>query len=345
MTLWTEIYEQPEVLEKMLRAGRQKAAGIAAGLDRREVRYVVVAARGSSDNAARYAQYLWGARNRLSVGLAAPSLFSKYGRAPSLDGALVVGISQSGRSPDLLAVMEEARSQGRPTLTITNEPASPMAAASDFVFDLDAGPEHAVAATKTYSAQLLAIAMLSQALAGDSEMWSRLEVLPGQVEEALGRSNAIQTLAHWYREMERCAVLGRGFNHATAFEWGLKLQELCRVLAHPFSTADFQHGPVALVEPGFPILAVVPAGPLHADEHRLLAHLRDERGAELFVISDQAETLELSERRVPLPRETPDWLSPISSAVIAQLFCHHLSVAKGLDPDSPRGLRKVTRTH
>jgi glucosamine--fructose-6-phosphate aminotransferase (isomerizing) len=344
MSLWTEIHEQPSVLEKMLRDGRRKAAEIAAGLDRRDVRYVVVAARGSSDNAARYAQYLWGAKNRLSVGLAAPSLFSRYGGAPSLDGALVVGISQSGRSPDLLAVMEEARSQGRPTIAITNEPASPMAAMSDFVFDLDSGPERAVAATKTYTAQLLAVAMLSQALVGDSEMWSRLEALPGQVEEVLS-GGGVQELAQWHREMDRCAVLGRGFNHATAFEWALKLQELCRVLAHPFSTADFQHGPVALVEPGFPILAVVPAGPLHADEHRLLTHLRDERGADLTVISDRTETLELTERRVPLPRKTPDWLSPISSAVVAQLFCHHLTVAKGLDPDSPRGLSKVTRTH
>jgi glutamine---fructose-6-phosphate transaminase (isomerizing) len=344
MSLWDEIGEQPAAVERSLRANRVAVRRVAGRLQEADFRYVLVAARGTSDNAARYAQYLWGARNRLLVALAAPSLFSGLERPPPLDGALVVGISQSGRSPDLVAVVQEARRQGRPSLVLTNDPDSPLAAAADLVLDLLVGPERAVAATKTYTAQLTLIAMLSAALAGDNEMLESLEAVPGHLAAVLEEAPGIRGIAQGRARLHRCVVLGRGYDLATAFEWALKLQELCAVVALPLSTADFEHGPVAMVESGFPVLAVAPRGSLHAGVHSLLGRLANERQADLVVISDAPETLALAGGRIALPDGLSEWMAPIAAAVGAQVFTYHLCLARGLDPDAPRGLRKVTRT-
>lgn len=338
-----EIREQPEALSRLLKEGRAEAERIAARVQAYAPRFVVIAARGSSDNAARYAQYLFGAHNRLPVCLATPSLFTYYDAAPSLAGALVVGVSQSGQSPDIVAVLDEARRQGVPTLALVNEPNSPLARAADSVLDVCAGPELAVAATKSYTTQLLAIAMLSAALAGDEERWRALQQVPALVEQALALDSLVAERAERYRYMGLCVVLGRGFNYATAFEWALKLKELAYVIAEPYSTADFQHGPVALVERGFPILAVAPGGDVFADTQALLARLVEEKHAELLVVSDREEALGLAHTPLRLP-PMPEWISPLVAIVVGQLFCYHLTRAKGLDTEAPRGLRKVTLT-
>jgi glutamine---fructose-6-phosphate transaminase (isomerizing) len=343
MSLWDEIHEQPEALTRSLREGRPavgEAAGLLAGPD---VAYVLVAARGSSDNAARYAQYLWGARNRLVVALAAPALVSGPGPGLSLAGAAVMAFSQSGRSPDVVGVLEEGGRQGRPTIAVTNDPSSPLARAADVVVDLRVGPERSVAATKTYTGQLLAAAAISARLAGDREMESLLERVPGWVAEALSASDVVAGTVDAVGERGRCVVLGRGLHLATAFEWALKLQELCIVAALPYSTADFEHGPVAMAEPGLPVLAVAPAGRMQPDLIALLRRLGAERGIDPVVVSDDAGALALG-RGIPLPAGVPGWASPIAGAAVAQLFCHHLASKLGLDPDAPRGLRKVTRT-
>lgn len=340
MTLLDEINEQPAALRRLIDHNRGPVAGIAERIRQVAPSSVLIAARGTSDNAARYAVYLWGARNRFNVALAAPSLFSVYRQPPRLEGALVVGISQSGESPDLLAVLEEARSQQRPTLAITNDPNSPMAEIADFTIELCAGEEHAVAATKTYTAQLAAIALLSGALNGDTEIVDRLSA---DVNEVLADSDRIAEAAALFVDISGAAVLGRGFNHSTAFEWALKLQELTYVLAQPYSTADFMHGPVALVSPGFSILAVAPIGVPQEANHQLLHRLKSELGSRLAVIGNDDRTLDLAEAPIRIP-ECPEWLSPITAAVAAQLFCYHLALARNLDPDTPRTIVKITRT-
>lgn len=344
MSLWDEILEQPHVLERLLRAERGDIARLASELRRHDVRYVVIAARGTSDNAARYAQYLWGIRNRILVALAAPSLFGPYGSPPSLDQAFVVAISQSGQSPDVVAVLAEARKHGRPTLAITNDPSSPVAAESDNVLALRAGPEHAVAATKTYTAELFAVAMLSAALADDSAMRSELDRVPDLANEMLGQSPDIADIAASYRDVDRAAVLARGLNLCTAFEWALKLQEICGVLAQPFSTADFEHGPIAVMEPGFPVFAILPPGPLLGDMRALTERLMDERKVRLLLVAGHEEAIGHDEPRISLPANVPEWISPIPAIIGAQVFSHRLATARGLDPDAPRELRKVTRT-
>ena len=223
-------------------------------------RFVVIAARGSSDNAARYAQYLFGAHNRLPVCLATPSLFTFYDAAPSLAGALVIGVSQSGQSPDIVAVVESGRRQGALTLAITNRPGSPLGLAAEHTLPLLAGEERAVAATKTYTAQLCALAMLSAAVEGASLRWAELDRVPGLVEQAIALNAAVDEKVARYRYAEHFVVVGRGFNYATAFEVALKMKETSYLVAEPYSPADLLHGPVAMIDRGFPVLLVAPSG-------------------------------------------------------------------------------------
>lgn len=337
-----EIGEQPDVFRGALESNRRPLAELATELGETSFNYALIAARGTSDNAARYAKYLWAAHNRIPVALAAPSLFTSYAKPPSLDGALVVGISQSGESPDLVAVMAEGRRQRRPTLAITNEPKSPLAAQADMVINIRAGQELAVAATKTYTAQLLAVAMLSAALDPEHSQ-DELGNLAGYAETVLGAEALIAAVAADFADMRACAVLGRGYNHSTAFEWALKVQEVTYALAHPYSTADFRHGPIAVVEPGFPILTIAPDGPLFDDMLELLTNMTD-RHSRTVTISNRREALDAARYGIPLPATMPEWMSPMIAIIAAQLFTYHLGTVKGLDTDKPRGLSKVTKT-
>jgi glucosamine--fructose-6-phosphate aminotransferase (isomerizing) len=338
-----EILEQPQVWQRLLENERVALDEIAAAIRGRAPRYVVLAARGTSDNAARYGQYLFGATNGLPVALATPSLFTLYGKPPRLQEALVIAISQSGQSPDIVAVLEEGRRQGALTLAITNDASSPLACAAEHVVSLHAGQERSIAATKTYTASLLALAMLSTALAGDDERLRAIEALPALTAEVVASAPDIMEAARRYRDTEACVVISRGYNYATAFEIALKLKELAYVLAEPYSSADFEHGPVALVEHGFPVLAVVPEGCVAAELVDLLRRLR-EREARLVVISNRDDALALAHTPLPLPADVQEWLSPLLAVVPGQLFTLGLTEAKGLDPDHPRSLRKVTLT-
>lgn len=341
MSLKSEIFEQPAVLDRLLRTQAAPARDIARSLQGRGVHWILIAARGSSDHAALYAKYLWGSRNGLPVALAAPSLFTLYRTPPRLHGALVVGISQSGQSPDIVSVLAEARRQGAPTLAITNDLSSPLAREAEMVLDLCSGPELAIAATKTYTAQLLSIALLSVALEDlDGEA---IERVPELVREALALDGDIERATERYREMTQCVVLGRGLNYATASEWSLKLKEIASVVAEPYSSADFRHGPVAIVSEGFPVFAVVPDGAVFEDVVALLASLVEERGVELVALSNHEKALALARTPLRLPA-MPEWLSPLVGIVPAQLFCYHLARAMGRDPEASRGLSKVTRT-
>jgi len=344
MSLHSEIQEQPEHLKRLLEGQRNTIEGIAQAIKDRNVKYAFLAARGTSDNAGRYANYLWGAMNGLPVALATPSLFTYYHQPPRLQGALVVGISQSGQSPDIIAVLEEGKRQGCPTLAITNAPDSPLAQSADFLLDIQAGPELAVAATKTYTAELLAIAMLAAELNSSDDRWNELQHVPNWVGSVLQENEVIGSMAQRYRYMQRCVVLGRGYNYATAFEWALKLKELTYIIAEPYSSADFVHGPIAMIEHGFPVLAIAPEGKVFDSMMSLLVHLKEDQQAELVVISNADAALSMAQTCMPIPEDMPEWLTPIVDIIAAQLFSYHLTVAKGFDPDEPRSIHKVTET-
>lgn len=347
MTLRSEIAEQPAVVDRLLRKGRGAIDAVAGRIRPRivsgEIDLVVVAARGTSDNAATYAQYLVGLELGLPVALAAPSLHSIYGADLRLGRALVVGISQSGRSPDVVGVVEAGRRDGAPTIAITNAPGSPLAEAAEHVVDLAAGEERAVAATKTYTAELAAIAMLVRALGGlRADSLSRLpDALAGAMSEEREREAA--DVARLLAGHDRLLVIGRGFEYATAREVALKLKELARVSADPYSTADFLHGPLALAEPGLPAVAIAPSGRAAADVDAVLERLAG-LGIERFVVTDRAEAPARATAAIRLPPGVPEELMPIVSIVPGQLLALHLAVARGIDPESPRWIRKVTLT-
>ena len=347
MSLRDEILEQPEALRRQLGSSNDGLDALAARLRERPVGSVVIAARGTSDHAAIYAQYVLGVRNGLPVGLATPSVVSLYGAEIRFRDCLVIGISQSGASPDIVGVVAAGRRAGAPTLAITNDTASPLAEAADHVVDLAAGPELAVAATKTYTTSLLAIARLSLALDPDPSGAAAVDAIPEAVAEALGAEGAAQdvaaTLASEPGALDRCVIVGRGFEYATAREWALKLKELARVFADPYSAADFLHGPIALVQGGIPVLVIAPSGVPAPGQQELLRDL-ETRGVETVVVSDAAEARALGRWSIPMPASVPEWLRPIASIVPAQLFAYHATLARGLDPDDPRYIAKVTRT-
>jgi len=333
MLLHDEIFEQPARLAHVLDANQSVTADARDLLNRPDVYHVVIAARGTSDNAARYAKYVWATRLGLPVTLAAPSLHTRYQQVPRFDGAAVVGISQSGESPDLVAVVEQAQSQGRPTIAITNEVDSPLAELSDVVVPLHAGPELSIAATKTYTTSLMAIAMIA---GGDAS----LQAVPVAVAETLDLEAHIERAVADLGPIDRAVTLGRGYNHSTAFEWALKLQEMAYVFAHAFSPADFAHGPFAVLDQDFPVLAAVPEGPIAADSFATLERAASERDASVLVLTN-TDAPGIPSIRVP---STPEFTSPMVFITAAQLFTLHMAVLRGVDPETPRGLKKVTRT-
>jgi glucosamine--fructose-6-phosphate aminotransferase (isomerizing) len=343
MTLLDDIRAQPDAAARFLERRLATVRSIADAMSARRPSFVLVAARGTSDHAAIFAQYAFGIRNGLPVALAAPSMYSLYGAPPRLAGAAVLAISQSGASPDIVAVVDEARRQGALTVAITNEPGSPLASAADEVLPLEAGPETAVAATMTYTAQLLAIAALSSALSGRrAEDEAALREVPAAIAAALEASDQAHSLADGFRTTLRAVVLGRGYEYATAREWALKLMELTHVMAQAWSSADFEHGPLALLEPGFPVLAVVPGDVAGDGLVPLLRRLRTEHGAELVVVSGRSDVAEFAPLRAS--GTLPPWLAPIASIVPGQLFAYHLARARGLDTERPRSISKVTLT-
>ena len=342
--LHTEIQSQPDVLARLLDQESARVERLAGVLRAAQPRYVLIAARGSSDNAAVYGKYLFGALVGLPVALATPSLYTLYDQPPRVDGALVIGISQSGQSPDICAVVEHAQAAGVPTVAITNDPNSRLAQAATDVIALHADVERSIAATKTYTAQLMALALLAAHLSGQPARVAELAAVPDAVAATLGVQERVIQAAERYRYMEKCVVIGRGYNYATAYELALKLKELTYVLAEPYSSADFRHGPLALIEDGFPVLVFAPQSRVYDEVVDLLKRL-GERGAERLVISDGAEALAEARTPIALPVSLPEWLSPLTAIVPGQLFALALTLAKGYEPDHPRGLRKVTETH
>ena len=353
MGLRDEILEQPDAARRHLGSSQAAIAALAERIRAEGIETVVIAARGSSDHAAVYGQYVLGVRNRLSVGLAAPSVVSLYGVEPRLHHTVVIGISQSGASPDVVGVVAAARRHGAPTLAITNDPASPLADAAEYVIELAAGEEQSIAATKTYTCSLLALARLSVELGADEEERtapvraalerSSIAGVPEAIEAALAAEGAAEDAARRLVGMDRCIVLGRGFEYATAREWALKLKELAQVFADPYSSADVMHGPIALAGRNVPALAILPDGPAAEGLAEVLAEAR-EAGSPTLVLSERDSTRAGADGSISLPPDVPDWLRPITSIVPAQLFAYHLTLAKGLDPEAPPNLSKVTRT-
>ncbi|MCC6365632.1 MAG: SIS domain-containing protein [Bryobacterales bacterium] len=347
-----EIRQQPAALERTLRLELRNVEKLRKRLAANPPRMIVLAARGTSDNAALFGRYLLEIATGIPVALAAPSIFTLYGATLRFDGALVVAISQSGESTDTNLVLERAKEGGALTIGITNEPESTLAKMAEYTFLVRAGKEKSVAATKTYTGQLLMLYLLAYALGAKLKL-DDLRRLPDWATASLKLEKEIADRAERYRFMTHSVVVGRGLNYANAFEFALKMMETCYVVAERFSSADFLHGPIAMVESSFPVFLFAPGGVTWTsmkEMHDKLTSLK----AETLLITDAScrEAAALDRRRVitvpaklrhagPLPEEV---FTPIPYIIPAQLFAASLAVEKGLDPDQPRTLSKVTRT-
>jgi glutamine---fructose-6-phosphate transaminase (isomerizing) len=336
-----EIAQQPQALERTLRAEKAEMLRVASFLRQRDLRLIVLVARGTSDNAAMFGRYLLEISTGIPVSLAAPSVHTLYRRGLKLRDALVVGISQSGEGADINAVLESCKKSGAHVVAITNHGESSMAAVADETFVTRAGLEKSVAATKTYTCQLMLLHMLADALAGGS--CEALAPIPEYAQAALGLAPRIQAIIERYRFMDRCAVVGRGLNYANACELSIKLMETCYIMAERFSAADFLHGPIAMVQRDFPVIVFAPPGKVYRDLRSLITRLH-ELQADTMVISSEKSVLQAAACAVEIPMPIPDLYSAIPYIIPGQIFAEKLSLLKGLSPDRPRGLTKVTRT-
>ena len=345
--MYDEICEQPDVVARLaadLAPYRDAVAGARAA----RARFVLYAARGTSDNAAVYGKYLATIHAGLPAGLAVPSSATVYDTPIDLRECLVVGISQSGETPDVAEYLDHARRAGAFTIAVTNDDDSLLARQAHTMLATRAGRERAVAATKTYTSELAALALFWATWCGDGELVAALrDDVPVALRAAFELDAQLVEIARWLRFSERLLVAARGYNFATALETALKLKETSYIAAMPYSAADLMHGPIAMVEPGYPaVLFSLPGRALPA-----MRRLEDDllaRGAEIVVVEHETagaeDGTEGKRRALRLPRAVPEALSPITAIVPGQLLALRLAEARGYDPDEPRGLQKITRT-
>jgi len=341
--LIAEIEEQPGVVARLLDRQADAVRQIADMIRARDPRAIVLVARGSSDNAALFGRYLLEIQTGIPVSLAAPSVYTLYDARVHLDHALVIGVSQSGEGDDINLNLERSRACGALTVGITNEPRSSMTNLVDEVLLMHGGRERSVAATKTYTGQMMLFYMLARALAANGAAKLDYEKIPEYAERALALRATVEEVVTRYVFMENCVVVGRGLSYSNAFEMALKLMETCYVVTTPFSAADFLHGPLALVERHFPIFLFAPPGLTLSGAKALMERLRELRADTLAITGDE-EAATLASRALRVPSEIEEFIAPIPYILPGQLFAALLAEAKGLDPDAPRSLSKVTRT-
>lgn len=338
--LYDEIFQQPAALKRALDESRSEVAALIAEAKRRDVRYLVLAARGTSDNAARYAKYLFQITCGLPVALAAPSIHTLFEARVNYRDALVIGISQSGAGEDINEVMTQARESGALTAAITNTEDSALAGVAERILLCRAGVEKAVAATKTYTTTLALLAALAAEWSGDAALRDGLATIDAAAEKTLTTLEAqgtVVTLAQSLTHAERLLSVARGPHLPTAIEAALKIGETTFIPARAFSSADLLHGPIASVAWGTPCLLFAPKGKTGAGMSELADKLT-ERGARVVRLSGEGTA------DIPLTDPGTELLSPIVDILPAQLLAYHLTLARKMDPDNPQGLTKVTIT-
>ncbi|MFI9270438.1 SIS domain-containing protein [Kitasatospora sp. NPDC052896] len=336
-----EMAEQPTVLRRILDEGAPRIRAVAAAIAARGPRFVLLTARGTSDNAALYAKYLVEVLLGRPAGLTSMSTTTAYGARPDLRDVLVITVSQSGGSPDLVASTKAAREAGAITLAVTNNADSPLAEVSEHHVDVLAGPEKALPATKTYTAELLALYLLVEGLRGGGTAQAR--GLPELAARVLDRQLEVRALAERYRFAQRLVITSRGYGYPTAREAALKLMETSYVPAIPFSGADLLHGPLAMVDNVSPVIAIVPDGKGGEALQPVLDRLRG-RGADLVVVGQQ-DQVDAASAGFVLPPGVPEEVQPILEILPLQRLAYEVTIARGQDPDAPRALAKVTETH
>ncbi len=329
-----EMAEQPERLAALVDRRQEVIAEVAPLLE--GIAGTVIVARGSSDHAATTGRYLLEMATRRPVASASPSIQTLYRADVDFAGYLVIGVSQSGRTPEITTYLERAAAAGARTIALTNDMGSPLAHVSDVVVDLDAGEEHAVPATKTVTAELVAFALLAAAAGADpgAAAW---RALPEQAARVLADAAPVNGLVEWLDDARRLATVARGLLSGAAEETALKLQETASLLATAFSAADLRHGPIALASSGIRVLAFAHPGPAARDVADL-CRLLEARGADVRLLGPVADAV------CGWDETAPEMLAPVLAVLRGQQLAYGFAKHQGLDPDRPFGLVKVTAT-
>jgi glucosamine--fructose-6-phosphate aminotransferase (isomerizing) len=339
-----EIREIPARIAELITGGHGEIVATAAAVAKAGPSWATIVGRGTSDHAATYGRYLFETLLGMPTGLAAPSVTSVYHASLDWRGGLLVAVSQSGESPDVVSVVEAARTAGAVTIAVTNATASPLAAAAEWVIDCRSGAERSVAATKTYVAELVVLAALVERIRPDEGLRRALSGLPAALDRTLERTNgwlASTAIVEEFAAADRALIVSRGYNLATALEIALKLKETCGLFADGYSTADLQHGPVALAATDVPVLAIRPPDDMGARVDDVVARLASSGGASWSIAAGPAS----GSRALGLDLDLPDTLSPAALVIPGQLLAELVARRRGLDPDAPRGLSKITRTN
>lgn len=341
--MWNEIWEQPLVLERCMNRNLSAIREIVEVISRHKIDQVVIAARGTSDHAAVYGKYIIELVTGIPVALAASSIFTMYKKNLNFKNCLVIGISQSGKAEDVLEVIRSANSSGAVTIGITNFEDSPIALESRYHLNCEAGIEKSVAATKTFTAQILLLLQLVAEWTNYENLKLEMAHIPEKIAQTLELSRTIEDKVSRYRFMNECFVLARGINYAVSLEAALKIQETTYVRAKAFATSDFQHGPIAMIDRDIPVIIFAPEGPSLKDVTEMIHKLKQSQ-IETIIVSNNRSVLDLGECALTIPDTSNDMISPFLNVVVAQIFACQLALTRGLNPDSPRGLNKVTIT-
>ena len=335
-----EIMSQPAAVRHAAEVNAGVIAGFAEAIKARGVKQIVVAARGSSDNACNYFKYLCEIYAGIPVSSAAPSVITLYDGALDLSQTAVIGVSQSGAAADVIAVVERARSQGGITAAITNNKDSALAKAAEYSVFMDVGEEKSVAATKTFTAQMYMLAKIADALSGGKlkDLDKVPEVIDGTINSA---GAAIKAAAARLKDVRSCYVLARGIMYAAAQESALKIQETTYTHARAYAVSDFYHGPFAVVDGNTSVILLAAEGKASRDNTEMLGRL-SAAGADVTLISSD-KSVSGGNARVDIP-VCAEAIAPFAFVTAAQLLALNVSLSRGLNPDAPRGLKKVTVT-
>ncbi len=337
-----EIKQSPQVIARQLMENSEATMRLVNAVQERDPAFAMTIARGTSDHASSFIKYALETSIGLVTASASPSITGIYDAKLKLENALVIAVSQSGQSPDVVGSLQAARDAGAITVAVVNQPNSPLENIAEFVFPMHAGEEKSVAATKTFVSSLVALLPAISELSGDKDLALALKNLPNICAQSLENESIIKEKVDRYRYAEKMIVLGRGFHFPIALETALKLKETCVIQAEAFSSAEFAHGPMILIEQGFPVIAFQAKDKTKSGSLERYHDLAN-KGAEFVLIGGEAPSLE-AEIFLSTPSTGHPLTDPIPAILSGYLFAAHLSLAKGMDPDKPRSLNKVTKT-
>jgi len=338
-----EIKEQPSILENLFIKTFKKANILKEQIKKKDIKYIYLAGRGTSDNAGVYLKYIMESYVGIPVALAAPSVITLYNGKLNLKECLVIGISQSGEALDVLEVINLAKKQGAITLTITNYENSPLAKISDFHFNCFSGEEKSVAATKTFTAEMFIGAIITATLSDNKDLLELVKNIPNKAKQYIEEYDINDSAIQLMKDKQECFVLARGMNYPIALEGALKIQETCYVRARAYSLSDFYHGPLAMLQENTYVILIAPKGESSKDIIKIIEKLNDNKCIIIAFTNDE-DISELCTKSINIYNDMSDFESPILNAIAIQRFALQLSLSKGLNPDQPRNLRKVTLT-